>query len=47
MGLIRQIALAILSLSFAVFVSFFGSLPVFRYSNHISARAAKIGSRVY
>lgn len=30
MGIVRQIGLAVLGISFAVFVSFFGSLPVFR-----------------
>ncbi|KAF7502819.1 hypothetical protein GJ744_005032 [Endocarpon pusillum] len=30
MGIVRQIGLAVLAISFAVFVSFFGSLPVFR-----------------
>jgi hypothetical protein len=31
MGIIKQIALSILLLSFAVFVAFFGRLPIFRY----------------
>jgi hypothetical protein len=30
MGIVSQIALVVLGISFAVFVSFFGSLPVFR-----------------